>query len=441
MRSRRASHGRRSAETAGLDETRVFQRSDVRSRRRWPGVAGLVFVALALFLAGAIFGFYRYTSTPSKTLVPPEDLEVYEGRINILALGVDGGVNGKLKNPQANDASARSDVMILVSFDPETKEVGLLSIPRDTRAYIPGVVFDYEKIAHANAYGGAELAVRTVEQFLGVTIHYWVRVDFEGFRKAVDALGGVDVDVPKDMRYDDPEQDLHIDLKKGPQHLNGEQALDLVRYRNDKDADIGRIGVQEQFLNALIKKAATVSGALKIPELIRTLGPYIATDVSTDDILRLANMALGVRPQNVKMGMVPGAPQDISEGDEVLSYWIADREGTTKIVNELIRGISREKNATIRVAIENGNGTAGAADSLATVLRDQGFNVISVGNSNRQDYAETRVVVKGQKKEAQWAVLMGVRSACPSAKTYDGNVPAGADVLVIVGKDYKGFGP
>lgn len=447
MRSRRASRRRASVETEGLDETRVFQRSDVgRPKKRWPKVLGIVAIALILFSGGLVFGFYRYTAIPSPTLIPAEDQPAYEGRINILVLGIDGGVDGQLRYKDLT--GTRSDVMILASFDPVTKDVGLLSIPRDTRVFIPeaevpgtGLVTidDYQKVAHAHAYGGPELAKATIEQWLGVTIHHYVRFDFEGFKKAVDALGGVDVDVPQDMVYKDPYQNLDINLKKGMQHLNGDQALEMVRFREYFNGDIGRIKTQEIFLAALVKKAASLSGVLKIPELISAVSPYVKTDLNTQDILNLANMALGVKPENVRMGMVPGKDDyiDDADGNGPLSYWIADRQGTIDLVNSLVRGISKEQNATIKVAIENGNGVAGTADALATFLRDEGFNVVSVGNSQKQDYAETRVIAGAAFQSAQWAVIKSVRATCPDAKTFSGKVPSGVDVLVVVGKDYK----
>lgn len=398
---------------------------------------GFTILAAILFLGGTALGFYHYVVTPGPGLIPEEYQETYQGRINILALGIDSGINGKPVNPQATMTGTRSDANYLISFDPETKEVGVLSIPRDTRVYIPDVVFGYEKMAHAHAYGGPALAVKTAEGFLDVPIHYYVRVDFEGFKKAVDALGGVDIDVPQDMYYNDPSQQLLIDLKKGPQHLDGDKALQLVRYRSYDNGDIGRVQVQLLFLKTLANKAKSLSGVLKTPELIRTLGQYIKTDLSTQDILNLASMAPDVSIDDVKMAMVPGIDKNIDDKDGrgELSYWLADREATSKLVEGLIRGISKERNAAITVAIQNGNGIAGSADRLRTFLLDKGFNVSAVGNAKRQDYAETRIVAPSGKRSSQYSVLNSIKDNCPGAKTYTGTVPDGVDVLIIVGKD------
>jgi len=441
MRSRKTSRRPRNIEDNGngIEETRVFSASEVRKPRKgWVKTAALVLAAVVLFLGGAAFGFYRHlATTPAPELIPPEYLETYEGRINILAMGIDTGVNGKLVNPQADRTGTRSDVMILISFDPEIKEVGLINIPRDTRVYISEQVFAYEKIAHAHAYGGPSLAVKTVEDFLNVPIHYYVRVDFEAFKKAVNVLNGIDFDVPQDMKYDDPAQNLYIDLKKGPQTLDGDKALQLVRFREYVDGDISRIAIQQQFLKAVVKKLASMASVLKLPELVQTLSPYIKTDLSPDDILNLAYMAAGVSVDNVKMATLPGSDKWIDDGQGELSYWVADREATDKTVDELARGISKERNATIAVAIQNGNGVAGAADKLATILRDKGFNVVSVGNSNKQDYEETRIIAPSDKRSSQYLVSNSIRDDCPDAKSVVDGVPNGVDVLIIVGKDFN----
>lgn len=419
-------------EPVSIEETRVYQRTQVTQRRkpRWVKVFGILLGAALLFTSGLAYGFYRYIRSSQDSLALTET----GGRINILVLGVDGGVNGKLR--KADVTGTRSDVIMVVSIDPQLKEAGILSIPRDTRVYIPEVE-DYEKIAHAHAYGGPALAVKTVEQFLKVPIHYYVRVDFEAFKKAVDVLGGVDVYVPQDMDYDDPYQNLYIHIKKGNQHLNGEQALQFVRYRQYDGGDIDRIKAQEEFLKAVIKKASSLSSVLKVPDLIRELSPYIKTDLTTQEMLNLAAVAAGIKPASVQMGIIPGTPQYISDGEYVLSYWIADLQKTAEMVDRFLKGIDREKNASVRIAIENGSGIPGAADSLASILRGQGFQVVSVGNASRQNYTQTRVLAPADRQAQQSLVVAALRPMCSDVKAYRTSQVSGADVLIIIGKDYK----
>lgn len=415
-----------------MDETKVFQRSDMPGpRKRWPRLLGYFVLALVLFSGGLVFGFYKYATAPSEfEMELGEDLT---GRINVLVLGVDAGVNGQKTNEWT-----RSDVNMVVSVDPVTKDAAIVSIPRDTRVFIPGKIAEYSKMGHAHAYGGPDLAIQTVEQFLDIEIDYYVRVDFEAFKQAVDALGGVDMDIPVSGEYSDPAQNLYIKLEKGPAHLDGQKALELVRFRGYDNADIGRIQVQELFLKALVKKAASLSNVLKIRSLYEGLQPYFRTDLTFHEVVKLAEIATGIDPDSVQMAMVPGIDKYLRENGMEISYWVPDGSETEQMVDNLIKGMSRERNAAVKIAIENGNGISGTADALATILRDLGFQVVSVGNANKQDYEDTRVVAKGSDQVPQALALRSVRRVCPSAKAYNGSsIPEGADVLIIVGKDYR----
>ncbi len=434
MRSRRSSRKRSESE---IDKTKVFRKSDVKKPGiRWQSVLGVVLAVGLLFGAGALVAVLRSISVPPIGLIPDELLETYEGRINILILGIDAGVNGNTSKPRPG--TGRSDVMMLASIDEITKEAGLLWIPRDTRVYIAGSINDYDKAGHAYAYGGPALSVQTMQEALKVDIHHYIRVDFEAFKKAVDILGGVTIDVPPGMTYEDPYQDLYIHLEEGRQVLNGEQALGFVRFRSYRDADIARIEAQKKFIAALMDKALSMSSILKVPEIIKEIKPYVKTDLTDADALYLANIARGIKSGNVSMGTIPGGPKDLTDGERTVSYWIPDSASTAKMVDELVRGISRDKNETVKVAIENGCGVRGAADALATVLQDLGFDVVSVGNASKSDYAATRVVADSNAKDKQVLVFNSVKRLSPEVKAYNSaKIPEGADVLVIVGKDYN----
>lgn len=254
-----------------------------------------------------------------------------QGRpVNVLVLGVDG---------------SRSDVVVLAHWEPRYRLLNLVSIPRDTRVEIPcpkesPYCISPDKLAHAHHYGqlpdgrdlGPQLAVATVERFLGVKIDYYVRIDYEGFRRAIDALGGVTLDVEKDMDYDDPYQNLHIHLKKGVQHLDGKRALEYVRFRDDGLGDIGRIGRTHRFFQALLQSARQ-SGALRnLPALVSQVWPYVKTNVDLGTALALARAAQDLKPENLRSVTIPG--QAIYKDN--LWYWDADPVQKAAIVRDYI---------------------------------------------------------------------------------------------------------
>ena len=165
------------------------------------------------------------------------------GMVNILLLGVDEGGN-------------RSDTIMLVSLNGKTNKVNILSIPRDTRVPVgrgyqkinAAIGIGKQEVAKGNLQEPEELSVEKVKMLTGLPIHYFMSIDFDGFKEVIDVLGGVDFEVPFNMVYDDPVQNLHINLKAGMQHLDGEAAHDFVRFRQGNPGhkgyatgDLGRI--------------------------------------------------------------------------------------------------------------------------------------------------------------------------------------------------------
>ncbi|HHX10705.1 MAG TPA: LCP family protein [Firmicutes bacterium] len=435
MRSRRR---KRDAElNPDLDETRIYKKPATTpkpAKRKWGRFVGMVVLGVVLFLVGMGVGMYTYLMGYSRGYPRTSELPLVSestSRMNILVVGIDGGVNGQ--SLTSLKTGTRSDVMLLVSIDTETKDVGVLSIPRDTRVFIPKVN-DLEKAGHAHAYGGPELVVQTLEDFLDVEIHRYVRIDFEGFKKVIDILGGVDIDVPPGMDYEDPDQDLYIHLKPGPQTLYGEDALKFVRFREYVDGDIGRIRAQQQFLNALADKVLRISTVTKLPSMISEMLPYVLTDMSNEDMMYLASVGLGAKLDEVKWAILPGGAGYIGD----VSYWLVDSEKAAQVIDEIIRGIDRERNSEVRVAVQNGCGVPGAADYIASILRSYGFNVVSVGNADNFDYDETKVLAPKAKQDVQTELLKSMRVAGIESKGYTSDqVPEEYDVLVIIGKDFR----
>lgn len=184
---------------------------------------------------------------------------------------------------------ARADTMMLAVIRPAEQKAFLLSIPRDSYMEIPGRGFD--KVNHAMAYGGPKLLKASLEQFFAIKIDRYMTIDFDGFRKLVDELGGVEIDVKKRMKYTDPTDDTYIDLKPGLQKLSGEQALDYVRYRKSdlgrEDSDAQRIMRQQEVIKALANRGNSLQAFIKAFKLMEILGKHVKTDISEDELASL----------------------------------------------------------------------------------------------------------------------------------------------------------
>lgn len=303
-----------------------------RYRIRWQRVilVALLFFATVATLTGAMIYLYAdhiYTYKSSSTTVTTalKSNETLKNRVNILLLGVDD------PDPETPNALARrSDTMIVASINPKDGTVNLLSIPRDTRVAIPGHK-GQDKITHAYAYGGATLAVQTVETLLGVPINYYTTVDWQGFIKVIDILGGVDLYVEQNMKYEDPYANLVIQLAKGYQHLDGDKAGQYVRFRHDELGDIGRVQRQQRFLKALSQELLQVGTIPKIPSLIATINQYVSTDMTMFTMLKLANTMKTMQNDGFQTEMLPGDFADI----DGLSYWVPDKKETNRLVQRL----------------------------------------------------------------------------------------------------------
>ena len=229
---------------------------------------------------------------------------------NIIVLGVD-------ERAEEYDVG-RSDTLFVVMFDTNKKAASLLSVPRDTRVRIKG--HGWDKINHAYAYGGRELTQKTTEELLGIKINNYVMVDFKGFVGLVDAIGGVDINVEKDMYYHDTWDGFKIDLKKGMQHMDGKTAIQYVRYR-DEEGDIGRIRRQQHFIMAVYDRITSANMLLHIPGLAKQLTNMVKTDLPLTDMVDLGRaLHAMVKSKGLAMATVPGTPEYI----DGISYWLPD---------------------------------------------------------------------------------------------------------------------
>ncbi|ATW24242.1 LCP family protein [Candidatus Formimonas warabiya] len=283
-------------------------------------------IGLIIFVTGimAVSGYLMWGKQPTDTKPVEEDWIQVKGRINILLLGTD----------EKLGTNSRTDTIILASLDTKEKKISLLSIPRDTRVNIPG--FGENKVNAANQLGGIELAKETISNLIKVPIDYYVVTNFDGFSAIVDTLGGVEIDVEQNMKYHVYDGD--IDLKKGLQRLDGEKALQYVRFRHDKLGDISRTQRQQKFLAALAKEMMQAKNIIKLPVLIPELNKAVETDLKITDMIGLAKDYHNYDVSSITVQTLPGNFVNINGG----SYWFVDAEKAHQVVLEVFAGNSAD---------------------------------------------------------------------------------------------------
>ncbi len=256
---------------------------------------------------------------------PAASLEVaFSGRrqIWVLLAGLD-----HVPEKAGEEPPHRSDSVMVAATDFDTKQIRILSIPRDSwvEQYQDGVAQGRDKLAHTYTYGGVARTQETVEQLLGLDTDFYVTIKFEGLARVIDAMGGLDVDVEKNMNYDDRRGNLHIHFKKGLQHLSGEQVVQYARFRHDAMSDIARMGRQQKVMQLLLAELMRPENMARLPQIAKLLMECVNTNLTSDQLLALAQHAKEFKPEDIKtltlnsfcnMGPghvdVPGAPRGMS---------------------------------------------------------------------------------------------------------------------------------
>lgn len=250
------------------------------------------------------------------SLIPPA-LRVSGVRqpTTILFLGVD-VVYDKKRRGDKKSFKGRSDTIMVARLDPYKNSLSVLSIPRDTKVPVPG--HGKQKVNAANALGGVELVDETLEELLDIKIDHYVVLNLKGLEELVDEIGGVDIDVPKRMRYRDRAAKLDINLKPGMKTLSGEQAIGFIRFRHDQLGDIGRVQRQEIFLKAVLTKAMNPETWTAIPRLVECANKHMLSDLNIGDLITYATFVKDVPKENQVLMMLPGRFSD--SGDWLVNY-------------------------------------------------------------------------------------------------------------------------
>ncbi len=354
--------------------------------------------------------------------------------MNILVLGIE-PVPGTVEGSPESFAGT-SDTMLLVRFNPEDKTVRVLSIPKGTMISIPEEGLN--KVSQANASGGPVLAARVVSRSLSnAPIHRYIRISTAGMQQLVDQLGGVEVFVPKSMQYKDSAQNLSIDLVGGWQTLNGEQAQQFVRFREEGSGDLERVQRQQTMLLALRERLWSPKVLPRLPQLTRVMRKYFDTNLKLEEMMALVNFTLKVEKNNFQMTMLPGIFSRLSADPD--SYWL-NLTGKGNLLSDYagvnLASLRQSNNplTSLRIAVQNTDNRSEQTQKVIEILKKQGFTKVYEIPNWADERAKSEIIVqKGNKQAAQeLQQILGINHIDVSAT---GDIES--DLTIRIGKDWK----
>jgi LCP family protein required for cell wall assembly len=399
----------------------------------------------------------REPVTPTPDLTSPDLTWQGKERVNILVMGID--------QRTGEEGAFRTDTMLVLTLDPVTKTGGMLSIPRDLWVPIPGYGVGRINTAHVlgdiDDYpgGGPALAVKTVQNNLGVPIHYYARVDFNAFVELVDRIGGIDIYVEEEI--DDPTYPSHdpadpygyapLHIEAGQHHFDGELALKYARTRHSAGGDFDRAERQQKVLKAVFTKVTRLDMLPTLipqaPQMWGLLQNSVDTDLTLDEIIALARLATQVDPDDIRFAVIDERYTMFHETEDGKQVLVLLRERMRELRDDIFTAeeisapeetdsSSQLEREAATVEVLNGTLTAGLAADVTERLRQEGLNVTHTGNADRQDVAESLVVAHTDKTyTAQY--IARFLNLPESALVQGSELAAEYDVSLILGADYR----
>lgn len=395
------------------------------------------------------------TATPD--LTSPDLVWQGKERVNVLFLGID--------RRAGQEGYFRTDTMLVLTVDPVTKTGGVLSIPRDLWVPIPG--YEVTRINAAHVYGdrdgypggGPALAAKTVENNLGIPIHYYVRIDFDVFVEVIDRIGGIEIYVEQEIRdptypSNDPADPYGYDplhIEAGRQHFDGELALKYARTRHSRGGDFDRARRQQKVIKTVFQKVTQLrmlpTLIAQAPQMWRAVQDSLETDMQLDEAVALARLVNELDSDDIRFGVIDERytiPYVTESGAEVLIL-LRDRmrelrdelftaeEAPTEMAPGSDPQLTKE-GATIEVL--NGTLAQGLAADVTERLREEDLNVVYSGNADRQDIEESLVVAHTDKIFT--AEFVARLLDLPASAVVQGSEPtAEYDISLILGADYR----
>lgn len=385
--------------------------------------------------------------------IDPEKLKTI-GRINVLILGESG----------YEDDYKLADTIMVASYNPQTQQASILSVPRDTyvgkkdkNSASSNYLASYKMNSVYRNGTNIPETIERVEELIGQDIDNYVLIDTNAITQIVDAIGGVTFNVPIDMDYDDTNQNLHIHLKAGEQLIDGAKAEQLLRFRHNNDwtsypaeygdNDLGRMKTQREFIQETLKQLIKFENVTKVLDLINIVFNNIKTDLTVETIKYYIPYAFKFDMNNIKSGMIPG----ISEQCNGIWLYIANKNQTKELVDDLFTDVEviqeetniieetntkTESNSVsekqITVELLNGTASETVLNEVKQKLKNAGYTVTKTGNTTQT--ANTTIInrtMQTKKIEEDLKDILGANSVNNSSSN------ANVDFTIIIGKDYK----
>jgi LCP family protein required for cell wall assembly len=435
----------------------VKQNKQKKSRSRSVLIGlGLSCIACLSATAGAILAVSLHEQRPlQKVQLSAAEAKIFNDEktvtrvaqldrsVNIVVLGVK-VLTSDLEEPPEQDLGYHSlvdsfegvsDSILLLRFNPQQQKLTILSIPRDTKTEIPG--YGEAKINAANEEGGAALAAEAISDLLGgVKIDRYIRINVQGVEKLIDALGGVTVYVPQDMKYTDHSQHLYIDLKQGRQTLDGANALNFIRFRYDNFGDIGRVQRQQLILRAVAEKATNLEVILKSPKILSIIQSHIDTNLSVEELLALSAFASKTKKMNLEMIMLPG--EFNGDGTTGVSYWLPHQEAIDTLMAEHFDvGYTRveyQDPRNLTIAIQDSIDDPEAVAQLVSKLHNAGYENVYVSKDWGETLTSTRIIAQTGNDGS--AIALRADLGLGEVLVESTGV-LGSDITIVVGRDWQ----
>ena len=432
------SESRRLSPREELEIKKRLRRKEKRSTVIKRAITAAFLTILILIIVCGVYLFSFISSLSNNNIIAAVEPKSNE-TANILLLGMDIGDSENT----SNTAARRTDTMMLLNYNPRTDNIKVVSIPRDTLIEVEdahdneGNYIPYWKINAAYVLGGEQEVIEHVEKLVDVTVNYIVEIDYAAFRNLIDAIGGVEMYIDRDMNYDDDAQDLHIHFNKGETVLlDGQKAEQFFRWRKNNDGtglvdgDLGRIKNQQKFISAVIEKCTSPAILVQIPDILNSIKENVVTNMSGSDMLKYGLKMIS--NSGVSMHTLQGYNERIYGQD----FLIADPSYNEELIKSL--KITSNDNSGIdkssySIMILNGTRVNGLAGNMKLELENLGYTNISVGNADKTKESEILSNEKEFRKLLSEDVGINniLKNKEEEYKEYD--------AVIIIGEDYLTF--